>query len=249
MYDWPEIRSETDRLWTAISSELISNGLDAPARLKRIEHPSTLWTNPQLVVGQTCGWPYANRLRGKVFPFARFDYGRAGCPDGFYNSVFIGRTPSDIQYLQSPQKLLSVGKIAINGDDSQSGFHVFDEVLNGRAAKSIPQDQKLITGAHRNSVRAVAAGEAAVAAIDSVAFELAERFESDAFKEVVVLGHSQPKPGLPLITSLDHRPNAELLFKSVRAGLSELSQEVKNALLIKDVVAAHDGEYDVFMNS
>lgn len=249
MYDWPEIRPAIDRLWSSISTELVDRRIEAPAQLIRIEHPSTLWTDPNLIVGQTCGWPYINGLRGKVIPFARFDYGRKNCPAGYYNSAFIGRYDSDRKYLEEPDALLKAEKIAINGDDSQSGFHVFDELLDARASETIPAEYRLITGAHRNSVKAVAAGDATIAAIDSVAFELAQRYEPEAFKKIVVLGYSKPKPGLPLITSCQNQQKIEALFDAVQTGLNLLPDIDKANLLINGLVAARDADYDVFVQS
>jgi hypothetical protein len=66
MYDWPEVRDATDALWAAIRAALIQEGIDAPTALERDGDPETLWTDPDLVLSQTCGFPYANGLSGKV---------------------------------------------------------------------------------------------------------------------------------------------------------------------------------------
>ena len=89
MYDWPETRASLDRLWSAIATELDARGIPAPSKLHHQDSQMALWTNPGLVIGQTCGWPYANMIRAKVVPFARFDYKIDGVPAGHYRSAFI----------------------------------------------------------------------------------------------------------------------------------------------------------------
>ncbi|MEM9277790.1 MAG: PhnD/SsuA/transferrin family substrate-binding protein [Pseudomonadota bacterium] len=247
MYDWPETKQALDRFWTSVAKHLKQYGISPPYTLTRIEHPSTLWTHPDLLVGQTCGWPYANTLRGKAIPFARFVYDISRCPSGHYNSVYIGRKAEDSRFLESAEALLSAEKIAINGNDSQSGFHVFREITGEYSCNTIPEEKRLITGAHRNSVIAVAEGKAEIAAIDGVSFELAKRHEPEAASKVVVIGHSQPKPGLPLITSLQHEAEASRLFSALEKSVFDLSTAEREQLLITGLMAAEDQEYDVFL--
>ncbi len=249
MYDWPETEPALDALWALTADELSKHGLDAPAHLTRDQDARTLWKDPELLIGQTCGWPYANQLRGLVHPFARFDYGLAKCPPGFYQSVFIGRDASDAQFIDNVANLAACKKVAINGADSQSGFHVFAEISGMQAGASIPEKSRVLTGAHRNSVKAVAGGDAHIAAIDAVAFELAKTHEADAVANVVVLGHSKPKPGLPLITSFEFIDQSDILFSSLASAIEALPAEHKTALHINGIVLAEDADYDVFINS
>ena len=216
MYDWPETGAALDQFWGLIGKNLKNSGIDAPVSLSRSREIARLWTDENLLVGQTCGWPYANRLRGKVIPFARFDYGLDDCPPGFYNSVYIGRSPEDRKYLQDTGSLLSAGKIAINGDDSQSGFHVFREITGEYSPAAISPDNRVITGSHRNSVKSVANGNAQIAAIDAVAFELSRRYDPKLTSNVTVIGHSVPKPGLPLITSPANKIHVKTLYGAIK---------------------------------
>lgn len=87
MYDWPEVRAETDAQWAAIRERLVAAGIDAPATLARrnADLPAvpggirdahgaviapdpatlppdefdfaTLWRHPALLFGQTCWGP------------------------------------------------------------------------------------------------------------------------------------------------------------------------------------------------
>ena len=53
MYDWPEVRAVTDRLWRAIHQELEARGITAPAELARPTDLRAAWTDPALVLE---GW-------------------------------------------------------------------------------------------------------------------------------------------------------------------------------------------------
>ena len=110
MYDRPEIRGATDRLWQAIRDALRSRGLDAPDALTRDQDPWEIWQSPDLILAQTCGLPYRARLAPHVTLVATPDFGLPGCPPGYYNSVIVARS-------KTPGP-----KPAVNEGLSQSGW-------------------------------------------------------------------------------------------------------------------------------
>lgn len=246
MYDWPEVSHAIDVLWSHLQNQLTQRNIAAPLKVDRDTNPIALWSKPELIVGQTCGWPYANYLKEQVTPFARFDYDLPDCPAGDYNSVYIGHDDDDFDHLKSAKAFEFVEKIAMNSDDSQSGFHVFSEITGKLAEDSIAKEKRVVTGAHRNSISAVANGDANIAAIDAVAFELAKHYEPEAVSKIVVLRNSKPKPGLPIITSKDNEHLVPLLFEAVQEGVRETPQDVLETLLIKGVVHAKPSDYDGF---
>lgn len=246
MYDWPETSHALDVLWSHIHNQLTQGEIDAPIKLERDAHPAALWSKPELIIGQTCGWPYANYLKEQVVPFARFDYDLPDCPAGDYNSVYIGHDDDDFDHLSSPQAFEFVEKIAMNSDDSQSGFHVFSEITGRPAEDAIAKEKRVVTGAHRNSISAIANGDANIAAIDAVAFELAKHYEPEAVSRIVVLGNSKPNPGLPLITSKDNEHLAPLLYEAVEKAVAETPEDILQTLLIKGLVKATPSDYDGF---
>ena len=92
MYDRPETAAANDRLWAGIRDRLRAEGLPAPEAL--IHGASDLWpqwTSPDLVLSQTCGYPYRSRLHGQVLLVGTPDYGVDGCAPGHYRSVFVAR--------------------------------------------------------------------------------------------------------------------------------------------------------------
>lgn len=246
MYEWPETKSALDRFWQLIAKHLHENGITAPANLIRTDKIHTLWNDENLLIGQTCGWPYANLLRSKVTPFARFDYGLPDCSPGNYYSVYIGQEPKDARFLESIDAIQVAEAIAINGADSQSGFHVFAEIIGKPVAEKIPANLQVISGSHRNSVTAVALGKARIAAIDAVSFELSRTYDPASSRKVSVIGKSNPVPGLPLITANKHKEKIPHLFKAISDAVSQLSKADRQTLMIRNVVPANDSDYDVF---
>lgn len=225
MYDWPEIREATDSLWRAIHEQLLSRGINAPPMLDRSRSPEALWSNPDLLLSQTCGFPYANMLTDKVSLVATPAHAITGAGPGKYFSVLVTRKT------QAPERLeeLTGKRFAYNMQHSQSGFAAPVRLLAGAGVASLREP--LETGAHRASIRAVADGKADWAAIDAVTWELARRHEPAA-SDLAVFATTPETPGLPLITSLSNADHADSIGDAFEAALSDLDTRLREALLI-----------------
>jgi len=247
MYDWPETAHALDNLWYSIQKKLNSSEVYAPKFLTRGKDAYLTWQDPNLLIGQACGWPYANRLRHYCKPFACIDYDIKDCPPGTYNCVYIGQSKKDIRFLKDNESLIEAKKIAINSSDSQSGFHVFKEITKTPSHTAIPESIQYITGSHRNSIKAVAEGNAQIAAVDTICFELARRHDPDIVKNVSVLGRSIAKPAPVLMTSHFHKGLIPALLEAIAYGIYNLSEEDKETLLIKGLTPCNDINYDVYI--
>jgi ABC-type phosphate/phosphonate transport system substrate-binding protein len=196
MYDWPERTAATDRLWAALRDGLRAAGVAAPDALTRDDDLMAGWTDPRLVLGQTCGLPFAAALAGRVALVGAPDYGVPGCPPGWYRSAVVVRADDPRDGLAAFRGT----RLAINGRDSQSGWGA---ILHHTAPLS--QDgpffgEIVVSGAHRASVGAVAAGSADIAALDFVSWRLAQRFLPEA-THLRVLMLTDPTPGCPYIAA------------------------------------------------
>lgn len=104
MYDWPEVRAETDAQWAGLRDALRAAGIDAPETLARRNadmpavpggisaadgaiiapdpatlppdelDPHVLWRHPALLFAQTCWGPMELGLAGHVQPIGQPDY-------------------------------------------------------------------------------------------------------------------------------------------------------------------------------
>jgi len=185
-----------------------------------------LWRHPQLLFAQTCWGPMEEGLEGEVIRLAQPDYSAYEGGEGtLYSSAIVMREPlpgNRAPRLGEPgtEMLLEWlrGKVlAFNGPDSMSGIKALARDLEALGPGLSVFARLLETGAHRASIRAVAAGEADVCAIDCRSWSLAKLHEPAA-ADVTVVGWTRLRPGLPFIASR-HLPSAtiEILRSALQA--------------------------------
>lgn len=192
MYDRAETAAANDRFWALIRDGLRARGIDAPATLRRGDADlMPLWLSPDLVLAQTCGFPYRARLHGKVQLVGTPDYGVEGCPPGHYRSILIAHPDDPRDRFED----FDGSPIAFNDGLSQSGWAA-PQNMAARLGMTLPAG--LRTGSHRGSFLAVVEGNAALAAIDAVTFSYLSEFDA-ALDRVKVVGATDPTPGLPFI--------------------------------------------------
>ena len=195
MYDLPELQTATDALWAAIAARVP----EAPKTLTRTTNLEKIWTDPDLLLAQTCGYPLVTSLAGKVALLATPCYDATGCEGPAYRSAII-------THVEEPASTLSAfrGKIcAINGLESNSGMNLLRAEIAPLAVSHEKFFARIVTtGSHASSVEAVADGHADIAAIDCVTWALLQEKRPTALREIHLLGWTQSTPGLPLITSL-----------------------------------------------
>ena len=195
MYDFPEVRRATDALWGGIARRVEG----APAALTRGRDLDAVWTDPGLLLAQTCGYPLVTALKGRVSLVATPRYVAAGCEGARYRSAIVVRADDGARGLADVRGR----RCAVNSLDSNSGMNL----LRGAVSDLCDAGTRffggmVLTGAHAASLRAVAQGEADVAAIDCVTWALLGRVRPAAVAGLRVLGWSAASPGLPLITAM-----------------------------------------------
>lgn len=198
MYDRPETAGANDRFWRAIAAALRDRGIDAPAALDRKRDLWETWLSPDLLLSQTCGFPYRARLHGKVALVATPVLDLPGAPPGHYYSVLVARRGDPRRDLSD----FDGATLAYNDPLSQSGWAA--PAAHARAA-GIAFGRVLETGAHRASARAVAEGRADIAAIDALTWRTIRRWD-DFARDLAEIGRTAPTPALPWITAIGHDP-------------------------------------------
>ncbi|WP_165186494.1 phosphate/phosphite/phosphonate ABC transporter substrate-binding protein [Caulobacter soli] len=219
MYDLPELREANDALWAAIATRLRARKLfDVPDRLTRDVAPDVLWTDPDLILAQTCGLPLATRLDRQVRVVATPRYRARGCDGTDYRSAVVVRADHAASSLND----LRAGRCAVNDLDSNSGMNLLRAEVAPLARGKTFFKSVIITGSHLASAEAVATDEADVAALDCVTFAHLQRWRPELAARLRVLTWTVRSPGLPLITSLTTSP-AQLA--GLRAVLDEVAAE------------------------
>ena len=188
MYDWPETRSQTVAFWDRLRA-----GLELPA----LSHPTTmtdllaLWRDPQTLIADACRGTVDLDLIETQRIIGRRSYD--GVPGGggtTYRSALVAREGREAD--PGEKAVLPAGldrmRLAANSVDSRSGWLAIAEDA-GRDAEDV-----LWTGAHRASIRAVAEGQADLAAIDCRSWQLALAHEPAA-RALTVIGWTAPRPG------------------------------------------------------
>ena len=224
MYDWPEFTQATNRLWASIRDHFNEAGINAPASLDRTTPPAETWQSAKLLLSQTCGLPLVADLSGKVKVLGSFAY-REIEPAGSYHSVIISHKHDD-----EPGSGFEGKRAVINGDDSYSGCLALKCFVADNGSGESPFASILVSGGHRASLCAVATGNADIAAIDCVSWYLANQCES-AVRNLKVIGHTQSRPGLPLITCGDASAQEVSVLRDVLAKAVDDVDEKSRAML------------------
>lgn len=226
MYDRPELRGATDRYWALIRDGLAARGIAAPKALLRDEAPLIAhWESADLILSQTCGFPYRARLHGRVQLVGTPDFGNEGCAPGYYRSVLIARAEDP----RTDFAAFDGAALAYNEGLSQSGWAapIHQAAKAGIRLRPGPE-----TGAHRASVRAVAEGRADLAAIDALTWALVSEF--DDVSAVRVIGATDPTPALPYITAPGQ--DAGAIHDAVAGAIAALDPADRAALRLRGIV-------------
>ncbi len=234
MYDPPPLMAANDRFWALIRDRLRARGIAAPEALTRGEGACwPAWEAPGLVLSQTCGLPYRSRLHGRVTLVGTPDYGLEGCPPGHYRSLWVVRADDPRDRIED----FSGAVLAVNGADSQSGWAA---PLNEAAARGIAFGGLLDTGAHVASARAVAAGQAALAAIDALTWAiLAEN--GLAAPGLRVIGATPPTPATPYVAGAG--ADGEAAFAAVAGAIAALAPADRRRLHLRGLVRIPAADY------
>ncbi len=234
MYDRAECQPANDRLWALIRDGLRAEGAEAPDALTRGAGAYwDAWQAPDLVLSQTCGFPYRARLHGKVALIGTPDFGVEGCAPGYYRSIFVARKDNPRNSLGE----FDGATLAFNEDLSQSGWAA---PQNHAAAVGLSLKPHLRTGGHLASARAVAEGKAEIAALDAITWAMIARWEGFAV-DLKVVGQTEPTPGLPYIAALGS--DTDRLFRAIGSAIAALPPQDRDTLRLRSLVRIEPAAY------
>lgn len=198
MYDFAEIRADTDTFWRAIQKHLLEAGIDdVPTALTRSSDYASTWRDSRLIVGQACGYPFSKHLAKRARVIATPIYSAEGCRGAQHRSFFIVNARASFETLSD----LRGHACAINGFDSNTGMNLLRAAIAPIAQKRAFFGSVEVTGSHLASVEAVAEGRVDLASIDCVTFAHLQRLRPGLMARVRKIGQSLLTPAPPFITA------------------------------------------------
>ena len=206
MYAEPELRPAIERWWAGVASHLRDRGVaGVPDALTWVDDRYGPWRSPDLLFSQTCGHPFVHSVGPCVQLLATPHYGASGCEGPRYRSFVVVREDLEARGVGD----LGGKRLAVNGRDSWSGYHVWRRILAGAgeaadAGEAGEVDEVfgpvVVSGSHRASIRNVREGRADVCAVDCVSYALLGARSPDELAGTRVLDRSPPQFALPFIT-------------------------------------------------
>ena len=221
MYDQPFLQPSNDLLWQAIRHSItnIESAIDVPCELNRTMSLADQWRNPELLLSQTCGFPYISRFREYLQLVATPVYSHSGCNNTSYSSVLLSSNGASKQLADFRGK-----KLAANSPDSLSGFVSLQITLAEAGLKAPFFSQCAFCDSHANAIDSVASGQADLCCIDAVTWNLLCSDQPVLAEQLQVIGHTGHFPALPLVTSVQTSPQT---VNVIREALDAVCEEPK----------------------
>ena len=235
MYDRPVNAAAHDALWALIRDGLRERGLAAPDALNRDLAYDAGWGGDDLVLGQICNLPLRAKFWDRVTPIGASDYTLQGCPAGHYASVVV--VHKDAPEMTVAQALQT--RFVCNDYLSQSGFGAAWIMSQNQGFTINPH---MVTGAHADSLKAVAAGFADCATLDAQTWLMLQAEDSGA-DQVRVIGKTGCSPCMTFITRLGEDPVP--YFDAIKAAITALPEADRTILGLRDIMRLPDADYDL----
>ena len=234
MYDFDDLVAANDALWAGLRDGLRAKGLAAPDALTRGTDLWEIWQSPDLLLAQTCGYPFRAHLHPDVTLVGTPDYGIEGCGPGEYCSYFIARQDDTRPDLAAFDGVA----LAYNEAVSQSGWAA---PQNHAASLGLRFPTGVKTGGHWLTAQAIAAGRADIGAVDAVTWRHLQRVDPMLLQGLRILAQTPPTPGLPLITAQSGQ--AAMLFEAFLTAHAQLAPAQRAILGLRGLVALPPSAY------
>lgn len=241
MYDSQGLHAANDQLWAAIARQLGKQGLgNVPDRLDRDRPLDEIWSDPDLLLAQTCGYPLVTRFAGRLRYVATPRYRAIGCEGITHRSRIVVRHDDPGIALGDYQGR----RLAINDRGSNTGMNLLRAMIAPIARGQPFFADVSETGSHAASAHAVAIGMADLAAIDAVTFAHLQREKPAITGSLRTLAWTAPSPGLPFVTAVTGSDAVvRKLRKAIRAAIVD-EPWAANRLLLDGIENVGAGRYD-----
>ena len=193
-----ELAQAWEEFMLAVILGLRQRGWSEALQIDRsVDDLSSFWVAPNLLLGQTCGYPLVTSLRERTHVLGTPEFTFPHCAGTHYASLFLAREDSGLQSLQD----LRGRRIAMNGMDSHSGMNALRHSVAPLAHTGRFFGALQLTGGHRESLQAVQSGAADATCVDCVHYGFALRDAPERVAGLRLLHVTATAPGLPFIAS------------------------------------------------
>lgn len=233
MYDYPPLAVAHQALLTAVVTHLHRHGhAHLPSTLSRPSPLLEFWQSQRVLLSQTCEYPWLLSLQNHLEILATPCYAAPHCEGPLYRSVVVTRSADPRSELADFYN----ARVTINDLTSNSGYNLLGAAVADLKAKNPFFKAALISGSHHNSLNAIRANAADVAAIDCVSFAQLARcalIDPDDFK---IIGVTPPAGALPWVCSknLPDPLKADLVSALSQILRDDRLTHTRQALLLND---------------
>ncbi len=242
MYSFPETRAARDALWAVLADRLRMKGVsDVPDHLTHDTPVRDLWSDPNLLVSQCCGYDVVKSYKEILRPIATPVYDSPACLGEYYCSLVIVHEESPFEDVRQMKGTVGV----INGPESHSGMSSLRQLISSTHTGGDFFSELKISGSHESSLHMVRTRQADVAAIDSVILSLVRRYRPDDLQGIRVMGTTYRAPAPPFVVRAD---TPEKDVEKIRSALLETfsdpaTEDSREDMLLESVIPATTDDY------
>ena len=246
MYHLTEgLTQDWHRLLELLVAELRRRGWTEAMEIDpKVDDLASFLAAPDLLFGQTCGYPLVTSLADRVQVLGTPAFNLPYCEGMRYCSLLVVRESGPLFALEDLR-----GKCAVyNGLDSQSGMNTLRHSVAPLARAGRFFGEVRASGGHRESLAALQAGAADVAAIDCVHFGFALRDVPERLNGLRVLHVSAHAPGLPFIASKKLSPSRLQDLKDALYAIPAAHPDLMARLAIRTIEPTTPADYEVILD-
>ena len=199
----------------------------------------SLWLHPQLLLAQTCGYPWATVLHGKVKLVCSPRYTLPGCEEATHCSFILVPESSSATSLADLRGM----RAAINSQDSNSGMNLFRHAIAPLAKDGRFFGQVIESGSHAGSIAMLKEDLADAAAVDAVTFGYLLRDDPGRVAGLRVLAQTVQSPTLPFITAVSRSDEEVQRLREVLRSILIERADLAQTVAIEGFDIAHESRH------
>ena len=211
-----------------------------PEKLDRRSDYRSQWKEPELILGQACGYDVYCANDHDLQIVAVPLYGLPGCDGTHYRSFVMVREDSGYQSLQD----LAATRCVINSPQSHSGMNVLQSIVAPLSAGGDYFESVIVSGSHEESIAMLTEHHADVAAIDCITYGLLLKHRPKALATMRIVQPTTAIPAPPYVTGKQTDPALlPILREAIATAIAALSEKERDHLGLIGVKPAALSDY------